>query len=110
MNIEDLHEDFIEAVKQISENRNKLTESKRNELTSQLIEREKFQVYNYNCELSGYNRRLKRACSNALSFFENYRLSHLHEMNDKEIKLSHMYLQEMQDVLDEEESFIKYHG
>lgn len=60
-----------------------------------------------NTDLSGYNRRLKRACGNALSFFENYRLYHLHEMDDKEIKLSHKYLQEMQEVLDEEESFIK---
>jgi hypothetical protein len=60
-----------------------------------------------NIDLSGYNRRLKRACGNALAFFENYRLSHLHEMDEKEIKLSHQYLQEMQEVLDEEESFIK---
>jgi hypothetical protein len=60
-----------------------------------------------NLELSGYNISLKRACGNALSFFENYRLSHLHEMSDKEIKLSYKYLQEMQEVLDEEEEFIK---
>lgn len=86
MNIEDLHEDFREAVKQISENRNKLTESKRNKLTAQLIEREKFQVYNYNCELNGELKRVKRAALRVHNFWLNFRLSNLHLFNEKDLK------------------------
>jgi hypothetical protein len=84
-----------------NEEKNKLA----HELEVYLRQNEK--IIQINCELSGYNRRLKRSCANSLSFFENYRLTHLHEMDDKEIKLSHKYLQEMQEALDEEEYFIK---
>ena len=40
MTIQELDKDYSEAVKQISENRNKMTEGRRNELTIALIERE----------------------------------------------------------------------
>jgi len=100
-------EEKYNNMRKIKTNREKNEEIEKlsNELKTHLEQNEK--IIQMNCELSGYNRRLMRACANALSFFENYRLLHLHEMDDKEIKLSHQYLQEMQEVLDEEESFIK---
>ena len=96
---------LISAAKAPSDLTNEEIEKLSNELETHLKQKKK--IVQMNCEISGYNRRLKRATANALSFFENYRLSHLHEMNDHEIKLSHKYLQEMQEVLDEEEYYIK---
>lgn len=102
MRVEDLHEDFREAVKQISENRNNLTESKRNNLTMQLIEREKFQVYNYNCELSRELKRVKRAALRVHNFWLNFRLSNLHVFKDNELKESDEGLNELFEELKED--------
>ena len=103
MKIEDLHEDFREAVKQISENRNNLTESKRNSLIMQLIEREKFQVYKYNCELNGELKRIKRASLRVHNFWLNFRLENLNLFkNDDDIKESHDCLYELFEELKED--------
>ena len=100
MKIEDLNDDFMEAVKQISENRNNLTESKRNKLTIKLIERETIKVYKYNCELSGELKRIKRASLRVYNFWLTFRLENLNLFrNDNDIKESHDCLYELRENL-----------